>query len=364
MGKKDVNFDDVKSYDITKANSDLVKKKQSIQDYFMSPACKKHLVESLPKVGITADRMVRLLFTAIQQNQKLANCTPQSLFSVIIQCASMGLEPNTALGHAYIIPYGNKATLIFGYKGLIELCRRSDKLVSVEAMEVYPADIFDIQWGTDRFIRHVPNHDIEYEDTDLIGAYCVAWYKSGENQFEYMPKYKIERMRARSKSKDSGPWVTDYAMMSRKTAIRRLMHYLPLTNQMAEAIRIDEENELGAGSSNESPNVEPEKSEPIKRKEQPKAKSRRDKEDVKENEKEKAKPKLSEFEQILKSFGNFGITNNEVCAYFGVDDIQELDVNEGILDLRNIITSIEGGHDPQEFKKEAARRYEERIKGK
>ena len=91
------------------------------------------------------------------------------------------------------------------------------------------------------------------------------------------------------------------------------------------------------------------------------------KQDIKQPEPKKSKPKeqkkkVSEFDLIMKSFGNFGITKSEICAYFNIEDVEELNVNEGILELRSIITSLEGGGDPQEFKNDAARRLEERMK--
>lgn len=72
--------------------------------------------------------------------------------------------------------------------------------------------------------------------------------------------------------------------------------------------------------------------------------------------------KIAEFERILKSFEIRGIDQNEICAYFGIEEIEELNGTTGIGELRSIITDIEGGRDPQEFKKEAAQRFEERLK--
>lgn len=231
------------------SNKDLIAQKESIKDFFIQN--KQQLLNALPQVGITPDRMIRLVFSAISQIPKLAECTPESLFNAMIQTATLGLEPCNGLGHAYLIPFKDNKTnttkvqLIIGYKGYLALCRRSGELSSISSHIVCKDDMFKFQYGTEEFIKHIPNLEIEYQNDDIIYAYAVAKLKDGGCAFEIMSRSQIDGIRARSKSKDFGPWVTDFDQMARKTVIRRLMNYLPMSIQLANAVQFDAQNEAG-----------------------------------------------------------------------------------------------------------------------
>jgi phage RecT family recombinase len=82
------------------------------------------------------ERMMRVVANAIRVTPKLQDCEPISFLGALMQCAALGLEPNTVLGHAYLIPFENsrkvggewvkvkEVQVIIGYKGLIDLARR------------------------------------------------------------------------------------------------------------------------------------------------------------------------------------------------------------------------------------------------
>lgn len=216
----------------------LEKKKETVSQFLMQPNRQKQLQAVLPKVGITRDRMIKLVFSALNQTPKLLECTPMSLYNSMIQSASLGLEPNTPLGHAYLVPFKGKAQLIIGYKGYIALAARTGSISKISSHIVREDDIFEYEYGTDEFLRHVPRGTGK-----PTHAYSIAWLKGGEPQFEVMTLVEIEEARSRSASANSGPWVTDWEMMARKTPIRKLFHYLPLSAEAARAVAIDERNE-------------------------------------------------------------------------------------------------------------------------
>lgn len=224
---------------------ELAKKKTSISIFFEER--KGQISAALPNVGITTDRMVRLVFSAMNQNPNLLQCSQQSLFNAMIQCSSLGLEPNTRLGQAYLVPFGKEVQLIIGYPGYISLARRAGDLSSLNAHVVREGDVFEYYLGTEEKIKHVPNYDnFETRKNKIQFAYAVARFKDGSISFEVMSIHEVEDIRKRSKTPTKGPWVTDYEMMCRKTVIRRLMHYIPLsTTRLAEAAAIDGQNEDG-----------------------------------------------------------------------------------------------------------------------
>ena len=108
----------------TKAGTKL-KKSMSIADMIkvMEPQIKK----ALPEV-ITPERFTRMALSALNTTPKLNECTPMSFLAALMNAAQLGLEPNTPLGQAFLIPYNNKGEMEcqfqLGYKGLIDLSYR------------------------------------------------------------------------------------------------------------------------------------------------------------------------------------------------------------------------------------------------
>jgi recombination protein RecT len=230
----------------------------TIQAMLMRPAMRKQLEMAIPK-HMTVDRLLRVAMTAIRTNPKLMECTQESLLACIMGCAQLGLEPEPFLGQAYLVPYkrnikvGNQwrsqmeAQLIPGYRGYIAMARRSGEVQSVSAQVVYENDHFQIQYGLNEDLSHVP---AEGDRGEVKGAYVVFRYKDGSHSFDYMSKADIDKIRDRSKAKDSGPWVTDYAEMAKKTVIRRHIKLVPLSVEMARAaaaenLAISGESQLG-----------------------------------------------------------------------------------------------------------------------
>lgn len=81
------------------------KQPQTIKQWITS--MQPEIEKALPSV-ITAERFTRMALTAISTNPKLAECTPKSFMAALMQAAQLGLEPNTPLGQAYLVPYRNK----------------------------------------------------------------------------------------------------------------------------------------------------------------------------------------------------------------------------------------------------------------
>lgn len=185
---------------------------------------------------MNADRMARVALTTIRTNPKLLECTLPSLMGAVVQAAQLGLEPGL-IGHCYIIPYGKEATFIIGYKGMIDLARRSGSIESLYAHAVYENDTFEYEYGLHQNLVHKP---AKSDRGKFIGAYAVAHFKDGGYQFEFMHQEEIEKRRKRSKASSNGPWVTDYEEMAKKTVVRHMWKYLPISIEIQEAATKDE----------------------------------------------------------------------------------------------------------------------------
>jgi recombination protein RecT len=198
---------------------------------------KPEIVQMLPK-HVNVERFLKSALLAVARDNKLQECTPLSLFTAVVNAAELGLDFTPAKGQAYLVKYGDKAQFMPGYRGFIDLAKRTGDVARIEAHLVYENDKFDLSYGTDSKLVHVP--ELRKERGALIGAYAVANFKDGENQFEYMSKEQIDSIRKRSKAAQSGPWVTDYEEMARKTVVRRLFKYLPSSSDLLDkAIEAD-----------------------------------------------------------------------------------------------------------------------------
>lgn len=216
---------------------------QSIVSILQGEAFKKQISLALPR-HMSADRMLRIALTELRRTPALLSCNRESLLGAIVQCSQLGLEPGNNLGHAYLIPYGKECTLIIGYKGLIDLARRSGQIISISAREVRANDKFKIKYGLHEVLEHEPN----FEDRgELKGFYAIAQLKDGGHQFEYMPLIEINKIRDTSKSSKSSmsPWGSYYEEMAKKTVIRRLFKYLPVSIEIQQAVALDEQADAG-----------------------------------------------------------------------------------------------------------------------
>lgn len=200
----------------------------------------------MPK-HMSSERLYQLAVSTINQTPRLAECDSASLLSCVMKCSALGLEPSAVdgLGRAYILPFRNhgrmQATFIIGYKGLIDLARRSGQLVSIHAQAVYQGDEFDYWEDEDgQHFKFRPNRSIEHTPNNLTDVYVTASLVGGGKVFEHMTKAEVDAIRKRSKSANNGPWVTDYEAMALKTVIRRSARYLPMSTEALDAVASDE----------------------------------------------------------------------------------------------------------------------------
>lgn len=213
---------------------------------------KKGEIEKMLPKHLNADRLLKVAQIAATTTPDLLKCDVASLVGAIGQCAQMGLEPNTVLGHAYLVPFNTKrpgadgnerwvksVQVIVGYKGLIDLARRSGQIVSIAAHEVCKNDSFDLVYGLEERLVHKP--EMNGDRGDLVGFYAVAKLKDGGHAFEFMSLHQVQKIMEATQSKGkSGPWKEHFTEMGRKTVIRRLAKYLPLSVEFQTAVHLDE----------------------------------------------------------------------------------------------------------------------------
>lgn len=207
---------------------------------------KGEIARCLPK-HLTPERMTRIAMTELRKTPKLQECDPMSFIASIMQASQLGLEPGV-LGSCYLIPFNNKAkgivecTFMPGYRGFLDLARRSGQIVSLVARSVYEKDEFGYEFGLKENLTHKPSLT---DRGNLVAVYAVAILKDGGHQFDVMSKADVDIIRNQSKSSNNGPWVTHYEEMAKKTVLRKLFKWLPCSVEMQKAVALDEQEEAG-----------------------------------------------------------------------------------------------------------------------
>ena len=218
------------------------------------------LQRAVPR-GIDHQRFARITLSTIRTTPKLLECDPITLVSCMMQAGAWGLDLDPGLGFAYLVPYKQRCQLIVGYQGLVELARRSGFVRTIMPRAVREHDHFRYAYGLDERLEHIPVG--EDRPGALQWVYAVAhvrepavmpmqkdaagvWDRQPDlKPFDVMSIAEVEAIRKRSASRDSGPWITDYEAMCKKTVIRRLCKYLPKSIELAHALRQDEQADQG-----------------------------------------------------------------------------------------------------------------------
>lgn len=197
--------------------------------------------QAVPKT-LRPDRLARILLTTLRTNPKLLEADRASLKAAILLTAQLGLEPGP-LGQVYLVPFFNKRTnktevqVIIGYRGMLDLARRSGQIQSVMVEAVCEGDEFDFELGLNPRLYHKPNLR---QRGKPYAYYGIVRFKDGGYQLSVMTIQEIEEHRKRSRSPEEGPWTTDYDVMCRKTVLRSMWRWLPMSVEMALAEAADE----------------------------------------------------------------------------------------------------------------------------
>ena len=215
----------------------------TIRDRLESPMFRDEIAKVLPR-HLKPERMTRVAITSIMRTPKLAQCDQASFFNAMLQLSQLGLEPDGRKAH--LIPFENRkrgvteCQLIVDYKGLVELAMRSGKVSSIHADKVCENDEFTYDAG--ELISH--RIDFSRPRGKAYAYYCRVKFYRGDPKTEVMTRDEVEAIRKRSRAGNSGPWVTDFDEMAKKTVFRRLSKWLELSPEHAEVIDAAERDEF------------------------------------------------------------------------------------------------------------------------
>lgn len=221
----------------------------ALKSYFGNPQVKGTLAAVAPK-HLTAERLMKIATTAASRNPTLLECTPSSVLCALIDCATLGLEPSTPLGLAYLVGYKNSKTgktdcqLIVGYKGFVQLAYQSGDVSSIYAHEICEHDEWDYELGTNKRLFHKPAMG---DRGPIVAFYAVVKLQHGGTDFAIMSVNEVRAIQQASPSGGSDAWKSHFGEMGKKTAIRRLMKTTPMSTErlISKAVAQDEDADRG-----------------------------------------------------------------------------------------------------------------------
>ncbi len=202
-------------------------------------------LNALAPEGFSAERLAKMVYAAVARTPNLQNCTIESIFRAVAQSCELGLALGSSIGEGYLVPYGQVCTFIPGYRGLVALAFRSGHVKSIRSKVVYTGDSFVYKDGLTITLEHEPNFEASRDPKYVTHAYTVVSLKDGGVICDVMTRSEIDAIRGRSKAGGSGPWVSDFSEMAKKTVTRRCLKYAPMSTAMSKALAADEAADTG-----------------------------------------------------------------------------------------------------------------------
>lgn len=207
----------------------MVKMKNDIKDALPSHVC----VESFQKSALNA----------YSSDVALQSCESTTFIAAMVECARLGLDPNNVLGQAYLVPVSvdgvSKVEFQIGYKGLIELVYRSGKVKSIYAHEVRENDEFYIDYGLEHKLIHRPF--LGGDRGDVIGYYAVYHLDNMGSNFVFMTRDEVvSHCKKYSRSFGNSLWESEFDAMAKKTIIKKILKYAPLSVELQKSVSVDE----------------------------------------------------------------------------------------------------------------------------
>ncbi|OSB08992.1 recombinase RecT [Clostridium botulinum] len=239
-------------------NGGLVVNKQTAPNVQITPqkkmqsALEKMLPEIKKAVGktMTPERFSRIALSLFNGNPQFWEADTTSFLSALMQSAQCGLEPNTVLGEAYVIPYKNNKQGItevnfqVGYKGILKMAFNTGEYEAIYAHEVRKGDEFEYEYGLHKTLVHKP---ADIPSDEVTHYYAVYKLKNGGFDFVVWSKERVEH-HAREFSKNytykgnvnkNSVWFKNFDSMAKKTVLLDVLKYAPKSVEMAKALDLD-----------------------------------------------------------------------------------------------------------------------------
>jgi recombination protein RecT len=227
-----------------------IARKQSAKDYIEK--IQRQIINILPQ-EIDKKKYIQAAIFAVNKIPKILECTPISIMNCVMESSRLGLEIGGIRGECYIIPYNDRkndrtvAQFMLGYQGMLSLLFKTGRVKNIQVKEVYEDDHFAFEYGNRGYLIHQPS--LKEDRGAFKAVYAMIETTNGGFPFEVMSKSEIDKIRDMSQDykykKENSIWGKFYPAMAKKTVIRQLFKYLPLTAEIQRAVLLDEQADSG-----------------------------------------------------------------------------------------------------------------------
>ncbi len=223
--------------------SEIAKTPPTVHGYLTAPGMWERFQTALP-AHMNGERFARIALNTFLKDPKLQKCTVDSFMKCLLDCAAFGLYPDGRIVH--FIPFGDKCTMIIDYKGFVQLILGNGIVARVHADVVCEGETFEFNVGEIK--RHFWDATKPRDVKKWTAVYALVEYKYGGSKAEIMSRDEVLAIRNSSHGyksaityKKSHPWIDNETEMAKKTAVRRLVKWVPLTQEVIAAIEADDE---------------------------------------------------------------------------------------------------------------------------
>lgn len=253
--------------------TELARKEKTIFDFLSGDTKIEKAIAAVAGQHFTPDRFLRLAVNSVKKTPLLMQCDTQSVLGAFMTAAALGLEPNTVLQQAFLIPY-KKRKLIdgkwddayecnfqIGARGFVTLAHRSPEIATLQSEAIHECDLFEHMLGTESFLKYKKRLK---DRGGLVGSFCFTKMADGYEMATVLPYDEIIKIRGRSetfsalsrvlaeassekeiatakKKFDETPWVMWEDDMASKSATKKHAKQLPLSqgDAMSVAAQLD-----------------------------------------------------------------------------------------------------------------------------
>lgn len=201
---------------------------QGLSAYLTSDAVRKRINDVVG--GKDGQRFISSIVSAVNANETLKKCTPQSIFSAALLGESLKLSPSPQLGQYYLVPFNSKegknAQFQLGYKGYIQLAIRSGQYKKLNVLAIKDGELVRFDPLTEEIEVNLIEDEEVREETKTTGYYAMFEYTNGFRKAIYWSRSKMEahaKKYSKSYSQSSSVWQTNFDTMAYKTMLRQLI---------------------------------------------------------------------------------------------------------------------------------------------
>ena len=202
---------------------------QGLSAYLTSDAVRKRINDVVG--GKDGQRFISSIVSAVNANESLKECTPQSIFSAALLGESLKLSPSPQLGQYYLVPFngkekGKNAQFQLGYKGYIQLAIRSGQYKKLNVLAIKEGELVRFDPLTEEIEVNLIEDEEVREEAKTTGYYAMFEYTNGFRKAIYWSKKKMEahaKKYSKSYCKSSSVWQTNFDAMAYKTMLRQLI---------------------------------------------------------------------------------------------------------------------------------------------